>query len=117
NEEDAIVMNKASIDRGLFRSTTYRTYQDRERIETKPNKKRKREDQPESTLEPDIPKREKFERPKVDTCAGARYQSYECLDDDGLAIPGSLVRGRHVIIGKTMPMPVVQNGPTHRDCS
>ena len=54
NEEDSVVMNQASIDRGLFRSTCYRTYQDREKIDTKPVKTRDDErdtsnDTPDST--------------------------------------------------------------------
>ena len=31
NQEDSVILNQSSIDRGLFRSTYYRTYKDDEK--------------------------------------------------------------------------------------
>jgi len=40
NQEDSILMSQSAIDRGLFRSTFFRTYQDREKVDSKATGKR-----------------------------------------------------------------------------
>ena len=80
-------MNKAAIDRGLFRSSFYRTYVDQEETH--------------GIGEAAKLERETFERPVRDQCMAMRHGSYEKVDCDGLVSPGVRVSGADILIGKT----------------
>jgi DNA-directed RNA polymerase II subunit RPB2 len=77
NQEDSIIGNQSSIDRGLFRSAFFRTYSETQ------------------------DKDEQFERPDFSKTQGRRFGTYDKLDMDGLINPGSIVNGDDIIIGKT----------------
>uniref|UniRef100_A0A6U4H5W4 DNA-directed RNA polymerase subunit beta n=2 Tax=Vitrella brassicaformis TaxID=1169539 RepID=A0A6U4H5W4_9ALVE len=83
NQEDSLIMNQASIDRGLFRSAFYRSY---------PAEERKTGG--EVYLD-------RFEKPDPENTLGMRRGDYSKLDEDGLIAPGSRVLGGDIIIGKT----------------
>lgn len=85
NQEDSTMMNQSSIDRGIFRSIFLRSYRAEER----------RTAGGES---------ERIERPDRDQTAGMRHGTYDKLDDDGIAPPGTRVSGDDVVVGKTTPV-------------
>ncbi|KAF8474257.1 hypothetical protein BDZ91DRAFT_353450 [Kalaharituber pfeilii] len=85
NQEDSVIMNQSSIDRGLFRSLFYRTYMDQEkRIGM-------------SVVE-------EFEKPSRGNTLRLKHGTYDKLDEDGLVAPGVRVSGEDIIIGKTAPI-------------
>src|SRR5277367_3777928 len=86
NQEDSIIMNQASIDRGLFRSIFYRSYHDTEKqLGQMCN--------------------EEFGVPSKDTTLAMRHGSYDKVEEDGLVAPGTRVSGDDIVIGKTTPLP------------
>jgi DNA-directed RNA polymerase II subunit RPB2 len=84
NQEDSIILNQGSMDRGLFVSTYYRKYLDEER-------KNHHELQ-----------EEKFEKPGKNVIQPK--DNYEALDSNGFAKIGTKVMGGQVIIGKLIPI-------------
>jgi len=90
NQEDSLIMNQSSIDRGLFRSVFYRSYKD---VESKDS----------------LIIAETFEKPDSAITTGMKdaFSNYDKLEEDGLVAPGTRVFGGDMIIGKTAPLPAV----------
>lgn len=79
-------MNKTSVERGLFRSTFFRTYKDEEKKNM-------------MTLT-----EEQFCNPTlIDGCKGIKYGSYEHMDRNGFVRENTRLNGNDVIIGKITP--------------
>ncbi|KAK3078456.1 DNA-dependent RNA polymerase II, partial [Coniosporium uncinatum] len=85
NQEDSVIMNQSSIDRGLFRSLFYRAYSDQEKRVGM------------ATVE-------NFEKPMRADTIRLKHGTYDKLDDDGIVAPGVRVSGEDIIIGKTAPI-------------
>jgi DNA-directed RNA polymerase II subunit RPB2 len=88
NQEDSVIMNQTSIDRGLFRSLYYRTYIDKERRIGGKVLESIEKPYAESTL-------------RLKKGASDRYAK---LDEDGLIMPATNVNGDDILIGKTAPI-------------
>ena len=86
NQEDSVIMNQSSVDRGLFRSIYYRSYMDLEK-------------------KSGIQQLEEFEKPTRENTLRLKHGTYDKLEDDGLIAPGTGVAGEDIIIGKTAPIP------------
>jgi len=106
NQEDSLIFNQSSIDRGLFSSSFYRTYVDEEKKNS-------------ATLED-----EKFCKPQKFYPNGKLYTekmsygSYDKLDENGLVKIGDYVDGNDVIVGKvTMLKDSIEGEPKARDLS
>ena len=83
NQEDSVIVNQSAIDRGLFRSFTYRVYKDEEKA-----------------IGADA---EKFENPiHAQDVTGMRVGCYTKLSADGQVKPGTRVEQNDVLIGKTI---------------
>lgn len=107
NQDDSLILNRDSIDRGFMVSTYYRSYKDEEKKN-------------QSTLE-----EEKFCKPekyypgttRIKT-SGMMQGNYDKLDDNGFIKEGSIVEGDDVIIGKVIPLKTGDEGePKFKDAS
>ena len=84
NMEDAIVLNKASVERGFGRSTYFRPYTSTE-------------------LNYAGGLADRIEIPEKDTSGYRTEESYKFLEDDGLAYPEARMNEGEIVIGKTSP--------------
>ena len=84
NMEDALVLNKASIERGLGRSATYFVYE------------------AEAKLYP-VGEKDRIQKPESDVRGYKGEEAYVKLDEDGIVAPETYVVGNDIIIGRTSP--------------
>ncbi len=84
NMSDAIIMNKDSIERALFRAVFFRTYEAVERRYPGGQKDR-------------------FEVPSEEVSGYLGEEVYHALGEDGIAIPETRVKGGDALIGRTSP--------------
>lgn len=87
NQEDSIIVNKGALDRGLFRSTFFKTYVDQEKEIIRVGGLM-----------------EQFEIPNRNETKGIQHGNYGKLANDGIIEPGCRVIENDIIIGKTTPI-------------
>jgi len=92
NQEDSVLINKGSIDRGLFMATIYHTEKDEDNNVVRDEIKR---------CKP-IPAKTK----------GIKFGNYEKLNAHGFIPENTLVENRDVIISKVVPIKENRNDPT-----
>jgi len=105
NIEDALIINKASIERGLARSTFFRTYEGEERK------------YPGGEVD-------RFQKPDKTVRGYANDDDYRFLSEDGIIEPEKEVIGGNVLIGRTSPPRFIKSydqfgvdQPTRRETS
>jgi DNA-directed RNA polymerase II subunit RPB2 len=92
NQEDSVLLNKGSIDRGLFLATIYHTEKDEDKniirdeiIRCKPDKSKTK---------------------------GIKFGNYDKLNSHGFIPENTLIENRDVIISKIIPIKENRNDPT-----
>ena len=88
NQEDSIMINKGSLDRGLFQSVFFRTYKDEE----KKNQSSGEE--------------ERFGRPDPEMTKQLRNGNYGKLGNDGFVPENTFVNSDDILVGKVVPLRV-----------
>ncbi len=92
NQEDSILFNKDSLDRGLFSATIYKTDKDEDK-----------------KIQGDEEIRCKADRSKT---KGMKFANYNKLNSQGVIPENTLVENRDVIIGKIVPIKENRNDHT-----
>ena len=92
NQEDSILINKGSIDRGLFNATIYHTEKDEDKNIIRDEIIR---------CKPDFTKTKSI-----------KFGNYEKLNSNGFIEENSIVENRDIIIAKIIPIKENRNDPT-----
>ena len=92
NQEDSVLVNKGSIDRGLFMATIYHTEKDEDK----------------NIIRDEIIRC----KPDPTKTKGIKFGNYDKLNASGFIPENSLVENRDVIIAKTVPIKENRNDPT-----
>ena len=92
NQEDSILFNKGSIDRGLFQATIYHTEKDEDK---------KIHGDEEIRCSPDPSKTK-----------GMKFGNYDKVNDMGVIPENTLVENRDIIISKVLPIKDARNDHT-----
>jgi hypothetical protein len=92
NQEDSVLINKGSIDRGLFMATIYHTEKDEDNNVVRDEIKRC--------------------KPNPAKTKGIKFGNYEKLNSHGFIPENTLVENRDVIIAKVVPIKENRNDPT-----
>ena len=99
NQEDSVILNKNSVDRGLFRSLYYTMYKDEEHRNVASGKE------------------EKFMRPRRENTRGYKTSSYHAVQDCGMPIINTILQENDVVIGKATSLKNDPHGFAYRDAS
>ena len=94
NQEDSILFNKGSIDRGLFQATIYHTEKDEDK---------KIHGDEEIRCKPDPTKTK-----------GMKFGNYDKVNSSGVIPENTLVENRDIIISKVLPIKEARNDHTKR---
>jgi DNA-directed RNA polymerase II subunit RPB2 len=99
NQEDSVILNRASIDRGLFRSLYYTIYKDEEHRNISSGKE------------------EKFVKPKRENTRGFKNNAYNSISASGAPILNSYIHENEAVIGKVSSLKHDSSGYAFRDSS
>jgi len=100
NQEDSVIMNQSSIDRGFFRSMNL-------------SKSNTTIQKNQSTSQDDI-----FQKPDASKVAGMKNSSYDKLNEYGYAEEETIVENGDIILGKVSPIqPTGRNDKEFKDAS
>jgi len=97
NQEDSLIINQHAVDRGLFRTTFYRTYKDEEKKNQSTGKD------------------EKFAKPNPKYTKDMKCSNYGKLGDNGFVPKDTYVDSRDIIIGKILPIKTKGSNLKHNE--
>ena len=83
NQEDSILINRASLDRGLFRTATFKTFSDREEIFTEK-------------------RREYFRKPNLNKTENIKNANYSKIGKDGFIKEGVKANENDILMSKVV---------------
>ena len=92
NQEDSVLVNKGSIDRGLFSATIYHTEKDEDK----------------NIIRDEIIRC----KPDKTTTNGIKFGNYDKVNNQGFIPENTMVENRDVIIAKIIPIKENRNDPT-----
>ncbi|KAJ8978429.1 hypothetical protein NQ317_019667 [Molorchus minor] len=92
--EDALIINKASIDRGFGRCLVYK------------NSKCVMKRYANQTFD-------RIQGPLIDTVTNQSVWKHSCLDNDGIVAPGELIENKQILVNKSMPTVSAVPGSTN----
>jgi DNA-directed RNA polymerase II subunit RPB2 len=99
NQEDSIIMNRSSVQRGLFRGLYYTMYKDEEHRNVTSGRE------------------EKFMRPQKHNTRKFKNTSYAAIADNGMPILHATIQENDVVIGKVVNLRNDTAGYQFRDAS
>ena len=99
NQEDSVILNRASVDRGLFRTLYYTIYKDEEHRNVTSGKE------------------ERFMKPRRENTRGFKTSSYAAIADNGVPMIGAQINENDVVIGKVTSLKGENAGYQYRDSS
>jgi DNA-directed RNA polymerase II subunit RPB2 len=92
NQEDSVLLNEGSVDRGMFMATIYHTEKDEDK----------------NVVRDEIIRC----KPDATKTKGVKFGNYDKLDERGFIPENTRIGNRDVIIAKTMPIKECRNDPT-----
>jgi DNA-directed RNA polymerase II subunit RPB2 len=99
NQEDSVILNRAAVNRGLFRTLYYTIYKDEEHRNVASGKE------------------EKFVKPRRENTRGFKTSSYNAVSERGVPILNAEIGENDVVIGKVTSLKGDLNGYQYRDSS
>lgn len=99
NQEDSVIINRAAIDRGLFRTLYYTIYKDEEHRNVSSGKE------------------EKFLKPKRENTRGFKNNAYNSISASGAPMMNSFIKENEAVIGKVTSLKQDSSGCPFRDSS
>lgn len=99
NQEDSVILNRAAVNRGLFRTLYYTIYKDEEHRNVASGKE------------------EKFVKPRRENTRGFKTSSYHAVSEHGVPIVGQQIKENDIVIGKVTSIKNDPSGYAYRDSS
>jgi DNA-directed RNA polymerase II subunit RPB2 len=99
NQEDSVILNRGSVNRGLFRTLYYTIYKDEEHRNVASGKE------------------EKFAKPRRENTRGFKTSSYHAISENGVPLLNAEINENDVVIGKVTSIKGDPNGYQYRDSS
>jgi DNA-directed RNA polymerase II subunit RPB2 len=99
NQEDSVILNRGSLNRGFMRGLYYTVYKDEEHRNVASGRE------------------ERFSKPRQETTRGYKNTSYAAIHENGIPIKHSVVQENDVVIGKVVNLKSDPHGFVYRDLS